>query len=63
MKTAGTENMELAFRGLTFVPPDCAYWLIRRGVDGPLNIFEASKGLFPLLTFREPPFEEALDWL
>ena len=32
-------------------------------MDGPANVFEASAGLFPLLTGREPPFESALDWL
>ena len=32
-------------------------------MDGPVNVFEASAGLFPLLTGREPPFEAALDWL
>ena len=32
-------------------------------MDGPANVFEASEGLFPLLTSQEPPFEAALDWL
>ena len=31
--------------------------------DGPINIFAALKGLFTMLTVREPPFEDALDWL
>ena len=31
--------------------------------DGTLNVFEEPKGLFPPLTSREPPSEEALDWL
>ena len=31
--------------------------------DGPLNFLYASKGLLHMLTSREPPFEEALDWL
>ena len=30
--------------------------------DGPLNVLSASKGFFPMLTGREPPFEDALDW-
>ena len=55
--------MDLACQGLTFVPPDCASWLFWREADGPINGFEASTGLFPLLTSRELPFEEALDWL
>ena len=55
--------MDLASQGLTFSPPDCADWLIQREAEGPLNVFKASKGLFPLLTGREPPFEETLDWL
>ena len=63
MKTAGTEYIDLACRGLTFSPPDCAAYNIQREADGPINIFEASTGLFPLLTGREPPFEEALNWL
>ena len=53
----------MACRGLTFVPPDCASWLLWREADGPLNVFEALPGLFPLLTGQEPPFEEAIDWL
>ena len=32
-------------------------------MDGPVNVFEASEGLFPLLTGREPPVEAALDFL
>ena len=63
MNLVGTEYVDLAFRGLTFVPPDCASWVLRREANGPLNIFEASTGLFPLLIGREPPFEEALELL
>ena len=55
--------MDLDCRGLTFVPLDWDYWLLQREADGPLNVFDASTSLFPLLTVREPPFEEALDWL
>ena len=29
-KTAGTDHRDLAFRGLTFVPLDCAAWLLER---------------------------------
>ena len=32
-------------------------------MDGPLNVFEASKSLSPLLTGQNPPFEETLNWL
>ena len=46
-----------------FVPPDCASWIIHREADRPLNVFEESTGLFPLLTVQETPFEEALYWL
>ena len=38
-------------------------WLLQREADGLINVFEVSKYFFPLLTVREPPFEEALDWL
>ena len=62
MKSAGTEYVDLACQGLMFIPPDCASWLLWREMDGPLNIFEALTGLFPLLTGQETPFEEALDW-
>ena len=36
---------------------------MEREAEGPLNVFEVSKGLFPLMTGREPPFEEAFGWL
>ena len=49
-KSTGTEYVELDFRGLNFVPPDCAYWILQREVDRPLNVFEMSPGLFPLIT-------------
>ena len=53
----------LVFTVVDIFPPDCASWILRREVVGPINVFEALTGLFPLLTGREPPFEEALDWL
>ena len=62
-KTAGADYFDLAFRGLTFVYPYCAAWILDRETDIPLNVFEASKGLFPMLTGQDPPFEEAIDWL
>ena len=62
-KSAETEYVDLSFRGLTFVPPDYAPWILWREADRPLNVFEASTGLFPLITSQEPPFEESLDWL
>ena len=36
---------------------------MEREEDGPPNTLSASNGLFTLLTVRDPPFEEALDWL
>ena len=62
-KAAGTDHINLACRGLAFVPSDCATWLLGREADGPVNVFEASAGLFPMLTGQDPPFEAALDWL
>ena len=35
-----------------FPPPNCAACLIEKEADGPLNAFEASKGLFLMLTGR-----------
>ena len=63
MKLSGTEYVELDCWGLTFGPPDCASWIIWREAEGPLNVFKKSTVMFPLLTGREPPFKEALDWL
>ena len=62
-KLSETECVDLSCRGLMFVPPDCASWLLRREADRPINVFEALTGLLPLLTGREPPLEESLDWL
>ena len=62
-KTAGTDYIDLACRGLTFVSPDCAAWLLERKVGGPLNVLEALNCLFPPITVQDLPFEEALDWL
>ena len=62
-KAAGTDHVNLTFQGLAFLPADCAVLLLGREADGPANVFEASAGLFPLLTGQEPPFEAALDWL
>ena len=49
-KTAGVECIDLAFRGFTSVPTDCAAWILDREADKPPNILKASKGLFPLIT-------------
>ena len=49
-KMVGTDYNNWAFRGLTFVPPDCTDWLLEREYDGPLNVFDVSKGFFPMLT-------------
>ena len=62
-KAAGMEHLNLACWGLAFLPADCAAWLLGRTADRPANVFEASAGLFPLLTGRELPFEADLDWL
>ena len=62
-KTEGAEYVDLDFRGLNVVPPDCAAWLLDKEADRPLNVFEASNGLLPMLTCQDPPFEEDLGWL
>ena len=62
-KAAGTEHVNFTFLGLLFLPEDCAAWLLGGRADRPANVFEASTGLFLLLTGREPPIEAALDWL
>ena len=49
-KAAGTDQINLACRGLAFVLLDCADWIIGREADGPVNVFEALAGLFPMLT-------------
>ena len=54
-KTSGVDYCDLDFRWLTFVPPDCAAWLLYMEEDRPLNFLYTSKGLFPLLTGRENP--------
>ena len=53
----------MACRGLAFLPVDCAAWLLGREAEKPVNVFEASAGLFPLLNGQEPPFEAALGFL
>ena len=55
--------MNLACRGLAFLPVEGAAWLLGRDADRPVNVFEALAGMFPLLNVREPPFEAALDFL
>ena len=62
-RAVGTNHVNLAFRGLALFPADCAAWLIRSEADKRVNVFEASTGLFPMLTGQEPPFEAAIDWL
>ena len=46
-KAAGTKHVNLACRGLAFLPSDCADWILGREADGPANVFEALAGLFP----------------
>ena len=60
-KAVGIDHINLACRGLASIPADCAAWLLRLCMDGSVNVFEASAGLSPLMTGREPPFEAALD--
>ena len=62
-KAAGEESLKLACRGLAFLPVKGAAWLLGREADGPVNVFEASAGLFPLLNGRAPPIEASLDFL
>ena len=62
-KTVGLDYFELAFQGLTLVPPDCTSWLLEMEEDVPLNVLSVSKGFFSVLTGREPPFEEVLNLL
>ena len=62
-KTAGSDYLDLDCRSLTFVPPDCAAWLLDMKEDRPLSILSSFKSLFTLLTRLYPPFKEALDWL
>ena len=58
-----TNHFNLACRGMAFFPYDFAAWILRGEADRPGNVFEASTGLFPILTGRDPPFEAALNWL
>ena len=44
------DHINLACRGMVFFPSDCAAWLLRREAGGPVNVFKASTGLFPILT-------------
>ena len=59
-KAAGTDHIDLACRGLVFVPSDCAAWFLGREADRPINVFEASAGLLPMLTGRDPPLRRLL---
>ena len=49
-KTDEAEYLDLACRGLTFVPLDCTYWLLEMEEDGHLNVHTELRGLFPMLT-------------
>ena len=46
----GLEYLDLDFRGLTFVPPESASWLLEMEEDVPLNFLSSYKVLFPILT-------------
>ena len=50
---------DLSYRGLTFVPPDGASFLL--GLFK--NISEATQTLFPILDSQAPPYKEALNWM
>ena len=60
---AGTKYVDLDCQMLPFIPWDCTSWIFRRKADGTVNIFEVSRGLFPLITGQDPLFEADLDWL
>ena len=49
----------LGFPGVDVRPPGLH---VLASSDRPLNVFEASVGMFPLLTGQEPTFKKALDW-
>ena len=49
-RVVGPYHIHLACRGMALFPSECAAWLLRRKADGPVNIFEALTGLFPMLT-------------
>ena len=61
-QAVGMEHVNLACREMAFFLSDCASWLLQREADGPINVFEASAGLFPMLTGQDTPFTAALDW-
>ena len=46
----GTEQVNLACWNMAFFPAYCADWLLWREADGPFNVFEASAGLFLVIT-------------
>ena len=60
-KTSGAEYGDLDCQGLNFVPPDCTSWFLDKEEYGPVNVFNALEGLFSMLTFQDPPLQEALD--
>ena len=39
VKMVGTGYVDLDCRGLTFIPPYYAAWLLQREADGPINVF------------------------
>ena len=48
--------------GVNFRPaPDCAYSVLDNKEDGLMNIFAASKGMFPMMTSLKPPLKESLN--
>ena len=53
------DRKDLAYQGLTFVPPDGDSCLLDQGA----NILEESFFLFPLIATQVPPYDEALNWL
>ena len=49
----------LACRGLKFLPPDGASYLLGRDA----NIYEASCLLLTLLSSHVPPYDKVMDWI
>ena len=49
--------------GVEFLHPDCESWLLKMEEDRPLNVFSTYKGLLPMMTGRDLPFKEALNWM
>ena len=51
-RAVGTDHVNLDCRGMALFPVDCVDWLLEKEADVPVNVFEASTGLFPMITGR-----------